>query len=344
MRVAVFGAGGFIGSRFCDLYKDDFEIIKLNSKETPLGDGQAVERALVGVDAVVHAAFDHSYKDNLGGIKNIINGCIKNGVQKLIYLSSVSVYDPDFRGVLDESSPYSGINDPYSKEKRAAEKELDRLAAGKIKTVILQPSIIFGLGGNWTKYAFHVAKASSLLLPKSGAGICNQIYVDDVARAVCLAIIGEVSYEKILIASDETVSWAEFYNRHTDILREEGYPVGGDVKDDKTDNEFHSSFAKNLALTLWFKTPFGFVFNLAISTLKNLRSKQYSNISSADAMKTFLSCEPKNAPLEPLGITKKVHNCGFRIDTSKAERLLGFKAQIPFADGVQRIKNKLREL
>lgn len=344
MRVAVFGAGGFIGSTFCELYKNELDIVRLASKDVPLGNKEVVTAALKGVDAVVHAAFDHSYKDNISGIQNIVDGCIKNGVKKIIYLSSVSVYDPDFVGVLDEGSPYSVINDPYSKEKRAVEKELDKMARGKINTVILQPSIIYGLGGNWTKYAFHVAKAESVLLPKAGAGICNQIYVEDVVRAIYLALSADVSYEKILISSNESIGWGDFYNAHKDILKEEGYPVGGVVRDDSTTNEFHSSCPKNMALTLWFKTPFGTIFDLAISTLKKMRSKQYSNISSDSALKSFLSSEVKDKSLEPLGITKKVHNCGFKVDSSKAANVLNFEAKIGFSDGIDKIKNKLKGL
>ena len=78
MKVVVIGGSGFIGRRFINLFNSKFDEVKsLNSKVAPLSDFQLLLDNTKGFDTLVHAAFDHSYKSNLLGIKNIIKVCKK---------------------------------------------------------------------------------------------------------------------------------------------------------------------------------------------------------------------------------------------------------------------------
>jgi nucleoside-diphosphate-sugar epimerase len=344
MKVAVTGAKGFLGSRFVELFNNDLEIVELTSSNAQLNNLEKIISQTKSCDVLVHTAFDHNYKDNIIGIKNILKACEANNIKKLIHISTVSVYDPDIEGILNENSPYSKINDPYSKEKRKIEKEIEKYKNSGIDIIILQPSIIYGLRGNWTKYALHVCKSKALYLPNSGEDNCNAVYVDDVAEAIYKSCLSDVKYEKILISNEEKLTWKEFYQKQCEILKKLDLPLNCKIENNSSKNEFHSKTIINFIFILWFKTPLGNIFDLIIGTLKKLRAKSYKNTSSKDELKEFLQSDILQDILTPLAITKKVHNCKFAVDVSKAKKLLDFEAKISFDEGCKRIKRDIEEV
>lgn len=345
MRVAVTGGSGFLGGRFVEIYKDKFDdVVILNSQNSPLNDFDKLVVNTKKIDVLVHTAFDHNYKDNIVGIRNILEVCKKNNIKKLVHISSVSVYNPDLKGDLDENSQYTHINDPYSKEKRKIESEIEKYKDSDLSIVILQPTIIYGLGGNWTKYALHVCKSKALSLPNNGEDICNAVYVDDVARAIYKSCKSTVKYEKMLISATESITWREFYEKQCKILEDLELSSSCNVVNNTNTNEFHSKSIVNMIFLIWFKTPLGNVFDLAIGVLKKLRAKNYTNTSSQKEMKTFLKSALNENTLTPLGITKKVHHCKFKVDISKANELLNYNSEYNFDDGVNKIKNNIKKV
>jgi nucleoside-diphosphate-sugar epimerase len=345
MKIAVTGASGFIGGRFVELFKDKFEIIKLNSKNGPLDNYNKLIDKTEGCDILIHAAFDHNYKDNIIGIKNILKVCEKNKIKKLIYLSSISVYDPDINGILDENSPYSNLNDPYSKEKRKIEKIIENFKEKneKINIIILQPTIVYGFRGNWTKYALHVCKSQKTILPNNGRYNANIIYVDDVANAIYQSIYSNINYGKFLI-SNETITWKEFYCKQCQILEELNLPSNCNIQDVNNWNEFHSNTLINFIFILWFKTIFGNLFNMIVGKLKKLRAKNYNDLFSNEILIKFLKSSVSSNILRPSGITKKVHSSKFIVNTKKAEQILNFTPKYSFDYGLRKIKEDLQRI
>ncbi|WP_027390042.1 NAD-dependent epimerase/dehydratase family protein [Chrysiogenes arsenatis] len=342
MRVSVTGGSGFIGSKFIELFADKFKSIKsLDSKSFPLDNYEQILDATKDIDILVHTAFDHNYKNNISGIKNILKACEQNGIKKLIHISTVSVYEPDAKGVLNENSPYSKLNDPYSKEKRKIEQEIEKYKNRAFDIIILQPTIVYGLGGNWTKYALHVCKAKEVRLSDSGNTVCNAVHVDDVANAIYQSCLSNVKFEKFLISGKGTITWKEFYSRHCELLRELNLPSNCDIQNSTNENEFHKKKLVDVVFQLWFKTPFGNVFDLMIGVLKKLRAKSYSNTNSKEELKEFLQSEVSENILEPLAITKKVHDCDFEIESSKAKEQLKYQPLVNFDDGMSCFKRNL---
>jgi len=345
MRVAVTGGSGFIGSKFIELFGDKFESIKsLNSESCPLGNYEKILKVTKDIDVLVHTAFDHSYKNNISGIKNILKACQQNGVKKLIHISTVSVYDLDTKGVLNEKSPYSKLNDPYSKEKRKIEQEIEKYKNRVFDIIVLQPTIVYGLGGNWTKYAIHVCKAKEVRLSDSGNKICNAVYVEDVARSIYKSCLSDVRFDKFLISGSELVTWKEFYSRHCEILREIKLPSNCNILNSTNVNEFHKNKLVDEVFQLWFKTPFGNIFNMMIGVLKELRAKSYSNTNDKEELRRYLESEVSENILEPLAITKKVHNCNFTVDSQKAKDKLGFECLVSFNNGMKKLRNDIMRI
>ena len=342
MKIAVTGGSGFLGSRFVELHKNKFDnVVVLNSQNSPLNDLDKLIENTKNIDVLVHTAFDHSYKDNIKGIKNILQTCKVNNIKKLIHLSTISVYDPNTVGVLNENSPYTKINDPYSKEKRDIERVIEKHKDDNFDIVILQPTIVYGLGGNWTKYALHACKSKALYLPNNGENICNAVYVDDVANAIYKSCYSDIKFEKIIISGNSTMTWRDFYIKHCNVLSELQLPSNCNIQNNTNKNEFHSNSIVNFIFILWFKTPLGNLFNLMISGLKKLRSKSYADTSSNELIKEFLESSINNKILTPLGITKRMHTCNFKVDISIAKKLLNYNSKFNFDNGIQEVKNDI---
>ncbi|ABW30707.1 NAD-dependent epimerase/dehydratase family protein [Acaryochloris marina] len=140
-RVLVIGGAGLIGSHTVDtLLKEDVEEVRIfdnftrGSRENlsealkdprcnifPLG-GELMHRdlldaAMKGIDGVFHFAamwllhcynFPRSaFEVNIGGTFNVLEACINNGVQRLVFSSSASVYGDAVTEPMTEDHPYN---------------------------------------------------------------------------------------------------------------------------------------------------------------------------------------------------------------------------------------------
>ncbi|MBE9207141.1 NAD-dependent epimerase/dehydratase family protein [Nostoc sp. LEGE 06077] len=140
-RLLVIGGAGLIGSHTVDqLLKEDVEEIRIYDNFTrgrqenlteafqdprvnvfPLG-GELLHRdildqAMKNIDGVFHFAalwllhcYDYprsAFEVNIGGTFNVLEACINNGVQKLVYSSSASVYGDAIEEPMREDHPYN---------------------------------------------------------------------------------------------------------------------------------------------------------------------------------------------------------------------------------------------
>jgi len=122
-------------------------------------DVTSVEKAVRGVDFVYHLAGLIAYKAserqkmediNVGGTKNIGEACVKYGVKKLVYMSSVcAIGASETPQALDENSEYTigKYNLGYFETKRKSEIELKKLIGEKgLDAVFVNPSTVYGKG------------------------------------------------------------------------------------------------------------------------------------------------------------------------------------------------------
>lgn len=122
-----------------------------------LDDADSVCSATAGQQLVFHTAGKVSdwgrredfFRANATGTANVIAACKKNGVERLVHVSSLTVLGlPRHGRMVDESSPYgSRIHDAYSASKLAGEK-LARAAHGQqgLAVTIVRPGVIWGPG------------------------------------------------------------------------------------------------------------------------------------------------------------------------------------------------------
>ena len=162
-------------------------------------------RALSGVDTVVHmAALTKStsesdyFETNVNGTENLIDACLKNGVKKIIYISS---------------SAASLNGGGYSRSKLEAEQCIKRSG---MKWVIIRPSEVYGqrMGDSINQLIRWIRRFIFVPVIGSGKYKLSPVFIDDVVSAMALSIFNkELENETIVLAGPEELTYDELVDR-----------------------------------------------------------------------------------------------------------------------------------
>ena len=211
----VTGASGFLGRALVARLLSNGESIRVLARRPvadleanprvhvvrgDLGDPEAVERAVQGVELVYHVgagmrggteAFESG---TVWGTKNVVAASLRHGIRRLVYVSSLSVLDHagHKKGVpITESSPiepYPELRGAYSQTKLIAENlVLDAIRMQNLPAVILRPGQIFGPGAEKTPPSGVIGLAGRWLVMGSGRLPLNLVYVEDAVDALLAA-------------------------------------------------------------------------------------------------------------------------------------------------------------
>jgi nucleoside-diphosphate-sugar epimerase len=243
MTVLVTGATGFIGSHTAAhlsaqghqvrlLVRDPAKIAAVPAlRGTPdldvvagdVADVAAVERALDGCTAVVHAAArvslaardaDDSYATNVGGTRHVIGTATELGIPA-VYVSSVSVFTTS-HGRVTIDTALTSARSGYAHSKVSAERVVRNLQADRAPIVIVYPSGVLGPDPPGIS-ATHRGLIAWLRTPPRTTSGTSIIDVRDVASAIERSLDREVPARWIL--GGTFLSWSEL---HASIMQVTG--------------------------------------------------------------------------------------------------------------------------
>lgn len=163
-KVVLVGASGFVGTRLIETAVGDFELTNLDKQQshfypeiTKLGDVRDqsfLDESLAGFNTVVLLAAEHRddvsptslyYDVNVQGTRNVLSAMKKNGVNNIIFTSSVAIYGLN-KSNPDENHPHDPFNH-YGKSKWQAEEVLREWyneAPEERALTVVRPTVIFG--------------------------------------------------------------------------------------------------------------------------------------------------------------------------------------------------------
>lgn len=162
-------------------------------------DRRAVRRALKGVERVFHSAELASlgrqdaarmFEVNVEGTRTLLEECLRAGVERVVYTSSVAAIGPAAPGeTADEGQVFTAgrLGIPYVNSKHEAEVEALRLGAQGLPVVCVNPCWVFGPGDVYGHSTAIVRRFLLGQIPLYLNGAINIVDVDDVARGHLLA-------------------------------------------------------------------------------------------------------------------------------------------------------------
>ncbi|MDJ0789759.1 MAG: NAD-dependent epimerase/dehydratase family protein [Myxococcota bacterium] len=234
MRVLVTGGTGFVGSHLThELLAKGHEVRLLARRPervdavlAPRGivpnevvpgdmsDAEAVERALEGCEAVIHAAASveiaassDTYRANVAGVEHVIEGAAKRGLDPIVHVSSIATLFPPPGPVSTPDDPIANLATDYGRSKAEGERRVRRLQDGGAPVVSVYPSGIYGPddpGPSQTLKGLRDRLRYSWLITDGGVGIVD---VRDLARVLAACLIPGRGPRRYM-AGGHFLSWA----------------------------------------------------------------------------------------------------------------------------------------
>jgi dihydroflavonol-4-reductase len=176
-------------------------------------DSPFLETAMKGVQQVYHCAAMISFnpkeatqmlKINAEGTANIVNACLYEGIQKLVYISSIAALGrKEFQPNIDESAQWenSKENSNYAISKFKAECEVWRGMQEGLKMAIVNPSVILG-AGYWDQGSCKLLEKVWKGFKHYPEGSTGFVDVRDVARTSIALMESDISGERYILNSE----------------------------------------------------------------------------------------------------------------------------------------------
>ncbi len=212
-RVLVTGAGGFLGNRTVELLRHRFGCDPVPLIREPKGAARLarwpgdivlgdicsradMDRAMRGVDAVVHCAVGTSWKPEetrrvtVDGTRIVAEAARAAGVSRFVHISTLFVHQRDQGGTIDEQTALNPpADDSYGQAKLAAEQALALVAKQGLSTIVLRPTRIYGpFSRTFTVRPMEAMLRDQFAISGSPDLPANMVFVDNVVEAIAAAL------------------------------------------------------------------------------------------------------------------------------------------------------------
>ncbi|WP_312115682.1 NAD-dependent epimerase/dehydratase family protein [Brevibacillus reuszeri] len=214
-RVLVTGGTGFLGKKLA------LRLLAQGHKVTASGRDQRIGRELqqTGIrfvqmdvrdkDAMVEACRDQEvvhhvaafsspwgtfrdmYATNVSGTSNLIEGCMKYGIERLIHVSTPSIYFAfqDRMGIRENEPLPKHFANTYAHTKYLAEQEVEQAFRVGLPTITIRPRALFGPGDNTILPRLIRANEKKFVpLIAGGRAVMDLTYIENVVDALLLCM------------------------------------------------------------------------------------------------------------------------------------------------------------
>ena len=252
-KIAILGAGGFLGSRFVEMavIGRRFEVVPVIrgpksaarlSRFGPIwkladtSSATHLAKAIEGCDALVNVTVGE-----FGGMRQASEiawqACATAGVPRLVHVGTAEVFGRvEDSAISDDSLPLRNHWMPYARAKGDAEEAVrSHFDDSRVDAVVLRPGLIWGPKSPWVEGPAQSMTQGSSFLIGGGQGICNLIYIDNLATQV-LSVTEHPGRATgcYNVSDDEIHTWSSYY---TALAGELGVPFeeihqlpGGDFR------------------------------------------------------------------------------------------------------------------
>ncbi|GHN02872.1 UDP-glucose 4-epimerase [Cytophagales bacterium WSM2-2] len=242
MKILITGGLGYVGGRLSLALSESYDVIVSSRGEVSgemcnvLNKSSFVNHALLlktdsfpkGVDTVIHLAAlneidsvkfpEQAIEVNVNQTRQILENAIRNGVQRIIYFSTIHVYGKSLSGEITEQTLTLPTH-PYAITHRAAEDYImSAHYAGKIQGIVVRMSNSFGpplfpVVNRWTLLVNDICRQAvtfkQIKLISNGCQFRDFITLTDVIDAIVF-LVGHASAGGILnLSSGKSVTVKE---------------------------------------------------------------------------------------------------------------------------------------
>lgn len=247
-KVLVTGATGFLGKYVVEeLVEHGYQVRAFgrNSKvgrslenssvsffQGDLTKADDVLEACKGMDLVVHAGalstvwgpWEDFYQANVLGTKYVLEACRQTSIQRLVYVSSPSIYaaPKDQLAIKESDAPEENNLNNYIRSKLASEKLFNNYP--DVPSIILRPRGLFGIGDtSILPRVINLSQKIGIPLIGDGRQLMDMTCVENVALAIRLAIEApETKGEVYNITNGEPRAFRDLLEESLTGL---GYPI-----------------------------------------------------------------------------------------------------------------------
>lgn len=228
--ILVTGGKGFLGShlvaKLTELKEEVRVFAHAHSKEKvskeengsnnvvwgDIRDKKAVEKAVDGVDAVIHLVSNfrkggsdkkEAYSINVEGTENILNASLKFGVKRLIHCSTIGVHGSVKEIPANEDTPFNP-GDLYQETKLIAEKRVwEFYKKTKLPITVIRPISLIGPGDLRMLKLFRTIRKGRFVMIGEGDKFFQPAYIDDVINGFLLCLKNEKAIGEVFIIGGE---------------------------------------------------------------------------------------------------------------------------------------------
>ncbi|OQX86320.1 MAG: epimerase [Candidatus Latescibacteria bacterium 4484_7] len=211
MNLVVTGGSGFLGLHLCTTLADRFDkiviidIAPIDPDEYPknveyhnvdVRDYEAVEKTIADADMIVHGAAalplwkkEDIYSTNIDGTRNVLEAASKQGIKRMVYVSSTAVYGVPEKHPIYEHDPLIGVG-PYGESKIAAEKLCSEYREKGLCVPVVRPKTFIGtcrLGVFQILYDW-VESGKKIPIIGNGRNRYQLLEVEDLVEAIYLLL------------------------------------------------------------------------------------------------------------------------------------------------------------